>query len=262
MKRWFLGVASAILITLGFVGTAFASTDLELISDSGHTLLVGTSTLGVLWCDGAAANCAGSGFSASGGAVTGGYSISAGTFDGWSVTISDLGSNTPGCPPAGPGGPGCLNSTNITANASGPGTHKLGAFDFSSGFVTPYGFIVANTSALQTGSNESQQAYATTLGVDPLVGSPTTFAAAVAGQVPCGLLLSSGPPGVSAVPTTCANPGNPVSLELATIFTTTVAGGFNVGGNISSVPEPAAVALFGTVLALCASGLRRRRKLS
>ena len=122
MKRWFLGVASAILITLGFGGTAFATTDLELIS-GGNTLLVGTSTSGILLCNGTTAGCAA--FGASGGAVTGGFSISAGSFNGWSVTISDLGSNSPDCPPAGPGGPGCLNSTNITAHSSGVGS--LGA---------------------------------------------------------------------------------------------------------------------------------------
>lgn len=260
MKRVFSCMVFSILFTVGLGSAAFASTDLELISGT-DSLFIGTSTAGVLDCftGGVAVAC--STFAATGNPVTGGYNISAGNFDGWSVTVSNLGTNTPSCPPAGPGGPGCLNSTNITANATGAGT--LGAFDFSSGFTTPYGFIVANTSAIQTGFEETQQAYATSSGADPLGGGTTTFAGAVAGQSTCGIQLKSFVPGVTAVPTTCANPGNPVSLELATIFTTTsLGGGFTVGGNISSVPEPASVVLFGSLLAVCATGLRRRRKLS
>lgn len=258
MKRLIHCAVSVALFTIGLGSTAFATTDLELIS-GGDTLYISTTSGGLL-CNGTSAGCAA--FGATGSAVTGGFDISAADFNGWSITISDVGSNSPNCPNAGAGGPGCLNSENITANSTGAGT--LGAFDFSSGFVTSSGFIVANTSAIQTGALQTQQAYATTSGADPLGAATTTFAGAVAGQAACGAALSSAPPGVMAIPTNCVNPGNPVSLELATIFTTNSGGGgFTVGGNISSaVPEPATVALFGTVLVFCASGLRRRRKLS
>ena len=255
MKRWFLGVAFAVLITLGFGGTAFATitTDLELIS-GGEAIYINIAspspTCGPAPCP------AGT----TGGAVAGGLYLSTVGFNGWTVSISTVTSNSPNCFP-GLGGTGCLNSFNITADATGAST--LGVFDFSSGFSTPYGFIVTNTTTLQSGMTESQQAYATTSGADPLGVATTTFANAVLGQVPCGAPLTVTLPGIAALPTSCASPGNPVSLELATIFTTNSSGGgFTVGGNISSVPEPVSVVLFGTVLALCASGLRRRRKLS
>ena len=53
----------------------------------------------------------------------------------------------------------------------------------------------------------------------------------------------------------------PYSLTLEETFADTSAGAvsFQTGGNVSSVPEPGAVILFGTVLALCSSKLRRRR---
>jgi hypothetical protein len=53
----------------------------------------------------------------------------------------------------------------------------------------------------------------------------------------------------------------PYSLTLDQVFTATGtdALSFSVDGSVSSVPEPGAVMLFGTVLALCASKLRRRR---
>jgi hypothetical protein len=50
----------------------------------------------------------------------------------------------------------------------------------------------------------------------------------------------------------------PYSLTLDQVFTATNNGLFSVDGSVSSVPEPGAVMLFGTVLALCASRLRRR----
>jgi hypothetical protein len=253
MKRLVWSSLFALLVVLCLGNKAFATTttDLELIS-GGQTLFIGTSTGGTLQCSGGCLL-----FGATGGAVTGGYSITASNFNGWSITISDVGSNSPNCPPAGPGGPGCLNSTNITANTIGAST--LGSFDFSSGFTATADFIVANTSALQTGLLESQQAYATTSGVDPLGVATTTYAAAVAGQTACGAVLTSVAPGVTATPTGCANPGTPVSLELATIFTTNAGGGgFTVGGNISTVPEPGSMALVGAGLIGLAGLLRRK----
>jgi hypothetical protein len=256
MKRLVWSSLFALLVVLCLGNKAFATTatDLELIS-GGQTLFIGTTTSGTLLCDGTVAGCAA--FGATGFVVTGGFSITASNFNGWSVTISDVGSNAPNCPPAGPGGPGCLNSTNITAITIGAST--LGSFDFSSGFTATADFIVANTSALQTGLLESQQAYATTSGVDPLGVGTTTYAAAVAGQTACGAALTSVAPGVTATPTGCVNPGPPVSLELATIFTTNAGGGgFTVGGNISTVPEPGSIALVGTGLIGLAGLLRRK----
>jgi hypothetical protein len=154
-----------------------------------------------------------------------------------------------------------MDTTNINANRTGAGT--LGAFFADSGFnpgPSATGLIVANTSALQTGTSESQTAYANTGIVNPLSSTNLT---PIPGGGQCGLTLSSLPPGVNALPTGCNTPVPSFSLEIATMFTTGVGGGgFDVGGNISTVPEPTTVALFGTVLALCASSLRRKRKLS
>jgi hypothetical protein len=56
-------------------------------------------------------------------------------------------------------------------------------------------------------------------------------------------------------------PTNPFSLTLQQVFD--AHGGnvtFSVDGSITSVPEPGAIVLFGSVLALCASRLRRRQR--
>jgi hypothetical protein len=271
VKRVIHGAASVALFTIGLGSTAFATASLELISNTTtgvDTIYVASGTgpfpeaaTPVCTQNGSAVAC--STFAATAtNSQLGALTINAALFNGWDVTISEGGSNSPNCPAAGNNGPGCEDTTNINADNSGAGT--LGAFFADTGFAPSgaTGLIVANTSALQTGASETQQAYATAGALNPLA-SGNTMAQSVAGLSTCGALLSSAPPGVTALPTGCATPGAPFSLEIATTFTTNAGGGgFDVGGNISTVPEPAAVALFGTLLVFCASGLRRRRKLS
>jgi hypothetical protein len=262
MKRLFRGTMSAVLFTVGLGSTAFATTDLELVSGGdiiyydGTTLDCnngGTITVGL-----GSASCVALGVTAAVQLQPQALVVSATSFNGWDVSESSDYSNTPAC--TGVNGPGCINQDNVNASTSGAGT--LSAYFASTGF-TPAGatgLMVANASVLQTGTLQTQTAYANSGVVDPL--SDVNFTPTPGGV--CGVSLSSGIPGVVATPTSCAAPGAPFSLELGIVMTTSagVDSGFNVTGNIAAVPEPAAVVLFGIVVAFCAASFRRRRKLS
>ena len=264
MKRFFYGAVCAVLFTVGLGSRAFATaTDsLELVAGSGanySTLYIDPT--GAVTCNDYGTSTACSGpytASGSGGAIVLGLA----NFDGYHLQITSGGSNSPNCSGF-PNGPGCLNTTNITATNVTAGTQSITAYYADTGF-TPAGatgLIVGFSTPGETGTTALQTAYATTGTIDPLgpgVETPT------AGLSVCGTpgLKISGPTSNASAGTSCGAPGTPFSLELATTMTTTAGGAFNLNGTISAVPEPAAVVLFGTVLALCASGLRRRRKLS
>jgi hypothetical protein len=201
--------------------------------------------------------------------MTGGISLSGFNFNGWTITITAGGSNSPNC--SGSNGPGCLNQTNINATTSG--NANLTAYFADTGFTaTPGTLTVANASSQQTGSQETQQAYAFN---GPLPSGFTTLPANPAGTFTpaggtCGTLLVSNAPGVTATPTTCAAPTGPYDLELAETFIPGAGGGtvgFNVNGNITGptgvvavVPEPASLLLFGTTI--LGAGLMLRKKIA
>jgi hypothetical protein len=260
MKRLLSSTILAVLFTVGFGTTAFAAAALELVSGNStnfSTLLVNDN--GSVTCTnvGTSTACTGAVFPAADlNPATGAITLTAVTFGGFTTTVTTGGSNSPSC--VGLNGPGCLNDTNISTLAVAAGT--LSVFFADTGFAAgPKGFNVAFSSPLQSGTLATQSAFVFS-GGNPL--GATTFSPTAGTLI--GLQLSSPAPGVAAGAT---SGGNPVvgsfGLELETTFTTTVAGtGFNANGNIMAVPEPAAVTLFGTVLALCASGLLRRRKLS
>jgi len=255
MKRFQWVAFSTILFVAFFGNAAFASTSLELVS--------GTSTLfvtdgGAVICTGPACGTAtfpgsdGNGFS-------GGISLSGVIFDGFLINTTAGGSNTPNCSGS-PNGPGCMNTTNITATNISSGSATLSMYFASTGFTPAGSLIVGFSTPGETGDSATQQAYATTGVVNPLAAGNLT---PTAGLSTCGPLLTIlGPTGNTSVGSSCGAPGSPYSLELATTMTAAPGQAFNLNGTISNVPEPATIALFGTALAFATKRLRRKQKVS
>lgn len=248
MKRLLQGTMVAALLTVG-LGTAYATATLELVSGS-DTLYV--TDQGAIACTGG--TCASFGASGDNNPLVGDVTINAVNFNGWSISLSSGSSNSPGCPAAGTNGVGCLNDTNINAQTTGAGT--LGVYFADTGFSTETGLNVGFSSPLQTGADAAQTAYAFT-GALPL-GSGVLNPVPGGGQI--GTVLDSPFPGVTGLATAGAGLTGPFDLELATVFTTTSSGGaFNANGDITAVPEPAAVLLFGTALLICATIWKRKK---
>ncbi len=259
MKKSLWAAMFVALFVVGSQSNAFATAALELVS--------GTSTLYV--SDNGAVTCTGPACSANPAtdqnALTGGVSLSGVIFDGFAITITTGGSNSPNCSGF-PNGPGCLNTSNITATNISAGTATLSAYFADTGFAPTgaTGLVVGFSTPGETGTTAVQTAYATSGNINPLgvgVLNPT------AGLTVCGTpgLTISGPTLNASTGTTCAAPGAPFSLEIATTMTATAAGqAFNLNGTITAVPEPMSVVLFASLLAPCALRLRqlRRRKLS
>jgi len=259
MKRLLLGSLFALLFVVGVSSTAHATAALELVAGSGANY----STLYV--SDNAAVTCSNFGSSTACGinpsadqnALVGGISLSGVVFDGYTLTITTGGSNSPNCDGF-PNGPGCLNTTNIAATNISTGTATMTAYFADTGFTfAGGGFIVGFSTPGESGTTAVQTAFATHGAINPLgvgVLLPT------AGLTVCGApsLTISGPTLNTSMGTTCANPGVPVSLELATTFTTASGGAFNLNGTISSVPEPGSLMLLGSGL-LGFAGFARRK---
>jgi hypothetical protein len=261
MQRILSTVAVLSLLGLSYATTASATAWLALVS--------GASVLNV--SDNGAVSCTGPGCSittppADQNVLTGTVGLLGFMFNGWTITITAGGSNSPSC--VGVNGPGCLNQTNINALSGGAST--LTAYFADTGFTAaPPTLIPGNLSVQQTGTMESQQAYAFT---GPLPAGLTTQPAN--GALPftpvggtCGSALTATPPGVLAQTTICTGPvSTPFDLELATTFTSSGAGqGFNVTGNLTpagpiNTPEPASLLLFGTTI--LGAGLLLRKKIA
>ena len=259
MKRLLHGAVLTVLFTVGLGSTAFASVALELVAGSGSvysTLYV--DSVGAATCSnfGGSTACSGS-YTAIGGG--GAITLANANFDGFHIQISSGGSNSPNCSGF-PNGPGCLNTTNITATNIASGTATITAYFADTGFTPAGTMIVGFSTPGETGTTAMQQAYATTGAVNPLGIGVLDPAARL---TVCGSNLTiSGPTGNTSLGANCGSPASPYSLELQTTMSTVAGGSFNLNGTISNVPEPVSVVLFGTLLAFCASGLRRRRKLS
>ena len=173
-----------------------------------------------------------------------------GTINGWTINIVSGTSHSPSLTPFG------LDITSLTAVCNGvicPGTNNVLHViysDINFSVPVPAGGFTTSYSNTQSGNGStSESAYfdngnglfseATLIGtVGPFTG--TNHGTANGGPI-------------------AANPS--YSLTLDQVFMAQPgATSFSVDGNITSnVPEPAGIALFGTVLALCAHRLRRRK---
>jgi hypothetical protein len=221
------------------VGTTFATTTDELQITAGGLTATITDN----------GTCVGSGCAA----LSNDENLSAGTttvsgsIDGWNIFVTSGTSYSPGDVPF------ALDIASLTATCAGGGCSAdpldikysdVGFSPASPGYQTTY-------SSTMTGSNASttESAYysnSNTLFTEStLIGTVGPFTTSNAGS-------ASGGAGSVA----------PFSLTLDQMFSD-VGGGaasFSVDGNLTAVPEPAAVMLFGTVLALCATRLRRMRR--
>jgi hypothetical protein len=180
-------------------------------------------------------------------------SYSNSNFNGWNISVVFGASNSPNL--AGVNGLFGIDITSLTATCTG-GNCSAAPLDI---FLTDTGFTQAvgvggfttSYSSTQSGGSTTETAWEdagnTAFAQTTLIGTVGPFTGTNHGTASGG-----GPAG----PT-------PYSLTIEDIFNANSgAASFSTDGNITSVPEPGAVVLFGTVLVLCASGLQRRRRLS
>jgi len=250
-------VLLASLLTIG-LGTTFATTTDELkITSGGFTAtLTDSSSIGTLdqTCTGNACFNPVTLVGLAGGIVGDaniltGVTSASGVINGWTITITNGTSASPSDVPVG------LDVASFTATCSGAfGTGcstdsldiQFSDINFSPSnpsFITGYSL----TSLTGTGST-SESAYFsnsnTVFAETTLIGTVGPFTGVNAGT-------ATG--GVGSVA--------PYSLTLDQVFAADTGGApvaYSVDGAVSSVPEPGAVILFGTVLMLCTSKLRRR----
>jgi hypothetical protein len=238
----------ASLLTIG-LGTGFATTTDEVEISSGAltaTITDYTGAAGTGTCTGSGCvdlNMIGGIYDTNGSAGAMAVATKAAGLNGWSISGIIGNSNSPGLVPYG------LDISSLTASCS---LSSCGALDITysdinfnvpvaaGGFVTSFsGTDTGNGSVTETAYfSNSNALFATTT----TIGSVT-----LAGSVKSGS-ASGGP--IAAVPN--------YSLTLAQVFTGSSGAAFSVDGNITAVPEPGAVVLFGTLLVLCATKLRRR----
>ena len=174
----------------------------------------------------------------------------AGTIDGWTISNSSGTSASPSDVPIG------LGANSLTATCSGAlgvGCSRealdiqFSDINFSPAnpsFIT--GYSVTSLSGSGSTSESAYYSNSNTLFEETtLIGTVGPLIAVSAGT-------ATG--GVGSVA--------PYSLTLDQTFAADTSGAavaYGVSGQVSSVPEPGAVVLFGTVLVLCTSKLRRRR---
>lgn len=233
MKRILLGLVLAMALS----HMAFATVTLKLVS--------GVTTLQI--ADGQVAppgQVDGSGLA--------GTVLFSGTINGWTVSGATGVTHAPGLVPVG------LDLSSLTAACVTGTCAELDVFLSDTGFRTPVpagGFTEKYSWNITGGGNTSQLAWADStntlfgLGAANLIGNIGPVTGIGSSQVNGGPAETGVAPGYS--------------LTIEQIFRDTSGSvQFSVDGSITAVPEPAAVALFGTVLVLCATKLRRRKQLS
>jgi hypothetical protein len=214
-------VCMTAILTLGIGTLAFASIP-------GLELVTGSNDTGVIPFTGTTA------------------SYSNGNFGGWDVFITLGISNSPNLVPAG------LDITNLDAECFAASCANLTVTLSDTGFTQSATGLTTFYSATDTGGSTTQSLWVDT-------GNSAFAKTDLVGTV------SIGPSGGSGSRTLGIDVGPaPYSLTLEDTFTGCAAGScavtlYSTDGNSTGVPEPIAVVLFGTVLALCASRLRRRK---
>jgi hypothetical protein len=223
MKKF--AVAAVLAVALGL--TAFGSTTDELTIVSGASNITLTDT--------------------GSGVPDGSIHYFNSNFNGWNITVVAGSSYSPGLTPFG------LDVTSLTATCDGGGcttqSLSLTYSDINFSVPVPAGDFLETLSTTQTGGGTATQT--AWFGNDNTIFSEQNLIGAVGPFSTSSVGFASGG-SVAAVA--------PYSLTLEQVFTDTSGTdvSFSVDGNITAVPEPAAVVLFGSLLALCATGLRRR----
>ncbi|HLY17144.1 MAG TPA: PEP-CTERM sorting domain-containing protein [Bryobacteraceae bacterium] len=207
------------LSVFAFGQMAFATPELNLVSGADNVVVTGT-----------------------GGTV----SYSNASFNGWVIDVVFGSSFSPGLVPYG------IDITSLTATCivgSACSANPLDIYLSDTGFTTvvPAGAFKSDYSSTQTGGTTQQWAWDDTtntiFGKGTSIGTVGPFSGTDSGSV-----MGGGPAGPAAY-----------SLTIEDVFTSGVSGAsFSTDGNISStVPEPGAIILLGTVLAFCSRKLRR-----
>jgi len=170
-------------------------------------------------------------------------------FGGWTISSEEGSSYSPLLAPYGidigslqatcePGGPCTTNPLEVLYSAT-----SFGVYEPQNAFVTSYtGNVVGGTGTTTTETawfDNNNNLFAETNEIGSVTLTPTISSGSAIGG------------SVAAVP--------PYSLTLDDVFTSPGTGSsYSIDGDIiAPVPEPAALVLFGTVVAFCASRLRR-----
>jgi hypothetical protein len=243
MKRLMFSIVTATVFTVGMGSAAFATTaEVEFVS-GGDTITVH---------DNGTATCTGSTCGTDFGVqlqqdtnlATGAISVNVADLNGWSFTFTAT-SGSPGCTPGGQ----CTTDDDIAVSSSGTGT--LTTYFGDTGFTTEPGFTTSlATSQDSAGTSITSTYYAYTGALD--IGAPTS------GQIGAQLSLGSGTGSITGGGSNPVGASSPFDLQDEVVLT---AGGenFSVTSTIDAVPEPASIALFGSVLFGCVAVLRRRK---
>jgi hypothetical protein len=168
-------------------------------------------------------------------------------FNGWDIMIVAGATHSPGLSPF------ALDVASLTAtcDSSRCSSNPLQVWHRDLNFAVPVGVNGFQTtfSTTQTGTGSAtESAWFSNLN--------TAFSQ----QNPIGTVgpFTSSSMGTKSDGPTAAIPSYSLTIEPVFKDCSQTSVSFSADGNITAVPEPAAIFLFGTVLVLCASGLRRR----
>ncbi len=181
--------------------------------------------------------------------TTGSYSNA--DFDGWDITITTISHS--------PSAAGGIDEGTLSAECVTTSCVTLDVFESDTNFVLPAGFT---TASFTSGYSATDQGTAASTNQHAWIDPGNTYFAETDPLPVVGPFNGAGV--FSASESALIASGNgPFSMTIEDIFaacTSASCAQYSTDGSlIGSVPEPASAALFGTVLALCASRLRRRR---